>query len=84
MREWPATQDHLEDVGSGLVGGHHHHVRTGHHDLADDGVAELEDRVDHRPLGLLDDLVLLGDVDHLAQVILGHERAPSTGRGPAR
>src|SRR5438067_9577471 len=29
-------------------------VRARHHDLADDGIAEFEDRVDHFPLGLFD------------------------------
>ena len=51
-----------------IVGARHHH-------LADDGVAELEDRVDHLALAVLDHAALLGQVDQLAQLDLGGERA---------
>ena len=46
-----------------------------HHHLADDGVAELEDGVDHPALAGLDDGRGLGQVDQLAQLGLGRERA---------
>ena len=51
------------------------HVRARHHHLAGDGVAELEDRVDHLPLPRLDHRRRLGEVDELAQLGLGGERA---------
>src|SRR5581483_6459791 len=44
-------------------------------DLARDGVAQLEDGLDHLPLVVLDDPALLGDVDEFAQFDLGGERA---------
>jgi hypothetical protein len=50
-------------------------VGARHHDLADDRVAQLEDRVDHHPLAVLDELVLLREVDQLAQLGLGGERS---------
>src|SRR4051794_12278689 len=43
--------------------------------VADQRVAELEDRVDHLPLAGLDDAARLGQVDQLAQLGLGGERA---------
>ena len=51
------------------------HVVARHHHLAGDGVAELEDRVDHLALAGLDDRRRLGEVDQLAQLGLGRERA---------
>ena len=51
------------------------HVGARPHDLADDGVAELEDRVDEPALLALD-LVLVGrDVGHRAEVLLRDERS---------
>ena len=47
----------------------------GHHHFAHDGVAELEDGVDHHPLAVLDELVLLGEIDQVAQLGLGRERS---------
>ena len=41
----------------------------------DEGVAQLEDAVDHRPLARLDEVALLGQVDQVAQLLLGVERA---------
>ena len=52
-----------------------HHVGARHHHLADEGVAELEDRVDHLALHRLDHLGLAGEVDQVAQLVLGRERA---------
>ena len=46
-----------------------------HHHLAGDGVAELEDGVDHLALAGLDQRRRLGEVDQLAQLGLGRERA---------
>jgi hypothetical protein len=51
------------------------HVGAGHHHLAGDGVAELEHRLDHLALAVLDHAALLGHVDQLAQLDLGGERA---------
>ena len=63
---------HLVDGGVAL---HPHHVRAGHHHLADERVAQLEHRVDHLALGLVDDAAGAGHVDQLAQLHLGGERA---------
>ena len=52
-----------------------HHVGAGHHDLADDGVAELDDRLDELALLVLDHLVLGGRVGDAEQLLLRHERA---------
>ena len=70
------AQDQLQHLlERGLQGDGHLGVRPGHHDLAQDGVAELEDRVDHLPLFLFDDVVPLGLVDHRLDLVLGHDRA---------
>ena len=58
------------------------HVGPGHHHLAHDGVTELDDLMDERPLVGLDRLVLEGDVGKGEQLGLGHvaragPRAPS-------
>ncbi len=52
-----------------------HHVRARHHHLARQGVAQLEDRVDHLPLARLDELARLREVHHLAQLGLRREGA---------
>ena len=59
------------------------HVGARHHDLPHDGVAELEHRVDHRPLARLDHLPLLQQVDQPAQIFLGagRPRRAAPGRG---
>ena len=49
--------------------------RCAHHDLAGDGVAELEDRVDHLALPRLDERVVASHVDEVAQLALAFERA---------
>ncbi len=49
-------------------------VRGNHH-LADDGVAEIEDALQHLPLGLLDHPAAAGDVDQFAQFDVRGERA---------
>ena len=63
------------------------HVGARHHHLADEGVAELEDRVDHLALVVLDHVGLAGQVDQLAQLALAGERArrgrPARGHGVA-
>ena len=69
-----AAQGERERLAQGLVALDEDDVGARHHHLAHDGVAELEDRVDHRPLAVLDELVLLGQVDQLAQLGLGRER----------
>jgi hypothetical protein len=45
-----------------------------YHDLARDGVPELEDRVNHLPLGLFDAPLLAPDLGHGSDVLLGDER----------
>ena len=59
-----------------------HHLGARHHHLAGDRVAEREDRVDHLALAVLDHAALLGQVDQLAQLDLGGERA--LAEAPAR
>ena len=54
---------------------HRDDVRARHHDLAHDRVAELEDRVDHPALRLLDAPFLMADFGHRADVLLRDERA---------
>src|SRR5207249_9213860 len=39
-------------------------VRARHHDLAEDGIAEFEDRVNHFPLDLFDAALLVPDLGH--------------------
>ena len=58
-----------------LVGTDGHHVGPGHHDLADHGVAELDDRMDEGALLGLDHVPLQGHVGHGQQLRLGHRRA---------
>jgi hypothetical protein len=58
------------------------HVGTGHHDLAHDGVAELDDRVDELAFVTLDHVLLEGHVGHGQQLGLAHpEPAGPGGRG---
>jgi hypothetical protein len=69
------AEEERERLTEGLVGLYPHHLGTRHHHLAGDGVTEGEDRVDHLPLAVLHDAALLGQVDQLAQLHLGGERA---------
>ena len=55
----------------------------GHHDLAGEGVAELEDGVDHLALVRLDDVRVAGHVDEVAQLALALERARRCSPCPA-
>ena len=71
----PAAQRQRHELAKRLVALDEDHVGTRDHHLAHEGVAELEDRVDHPALVGLDDAGLLGQVDHLAQLSLGRERA---------
>ena len=70
-----AAQGQRQRLPQRLAALDEHHVGARHHHLADDGVAELEDRVDHLPLAGLDEVALLGQVDQVAQLRLGVERA---------
>ena len=70
-----AAQRERQRLPHGLAALDPDHVGARHHDLAGEGVAELEDGVDHLPLAALDHLALLGQVDQLAQLGLGRERA---------
>ena len=70
-----AAQRERQQLPQRLVPLDEHHVGARHHHLADQGVAELEDRVDHPALGRLDHPRLLRQVDQLAQLGLGRERA---------
>ncbi len=57
------------------VGRDRHHVGAGHHDLTDDGVAELDDRLDELALLDLDHLGVGGGHREREQVALGDRRA---------
>ncbi len=50
------------------------HVRTGDHDLAHQGVPELEHRGDHVALATFDDVALLREINEVAQFRFGGER----------
>ena len=69
------AQRQRDRLAQGLVLLDEHHVGPRHHHLAHDRVAEVEDRVDHPALAGLDHLAGLGQVDQLAQLGLGRERA---------
>ena len=53
-----------------------HHLGARHHDLAHDGVAEIEDGLQHLAFRLVHDAAITGEVDHLAQFHIRRERAP--------
>ena len=53
---------------------HDDHVGPGHHHLAGDRVAELDDALDELALLVLDDLVLGGCLDDAEQLLLADER----------
>ena len=59
----------------GLVALDEDHLRARHHHLLREGVPELEDGVDHLALVILDEVVGLGQVDHLAKLGLRGEGA---------
>ena len=83
MREKPERRKSDIALRSVLSGVEHDHVGARDHDLADDGVAELEDRVDHLALVVLDDVGVAGHVDEVAQLGLGLERAVACSPCPA-
>ena len=60
-----------------------HHVGAGHHHLADDGVAEVDDRVDEGALLALDH-VLLGRLSAMASSISSDVYGPSLMPLPGR
>ena len=64
----------VEGGGDGGVVGDDDHVRPGHHHLAGDGVAELDDALDELALLVLDHLVVGGRLDDAEQLLLGDER----------
>ena len=74
-REKPPSIAHVDRRLDRVVGLDRDHVGTRQHHLADDGVAELEDRVDELPLLALDRLLVGRDVGHRADLLLGDERA---------
>ena len=70
----PAAQEQRHRLAQVLEALDVDDVAARHHHLADDGVAELEDRVDHLAFAGLDHRRRLGEVDQLAQLGLGRER----------
>ena len=77
----PAAQVQGQRLVHALVPVDEHHLGAGHHHLADDGVTELEHRLDHLALAGLDDAALLEEVDQAAQLRLARQRADSRCRG---
>ena len=77
-----ALDDDLHGVVEGGVGLDGDHVDARHHDLADGGVGELEDVVDHLALVFFEHALLLADLDQQAQLVFGDERA-ALDRGAA-
>jgi hypothetical protein len=69
------TGSRLKPLAHGLGALYPDDVGARDHDLAGDGVAQLEHRVDHVALAGLHDAALLGHVDQLTQLDLGGERA---------
>ena len=49
-------------------------IRPGHHDGADQGVAEVEDRLDHLRFVVLDHVRFRGPVDEFAEFLFAEER----------
>ncbi len=71
----PRAQAEGQRLAQRLVPLDEDHLGARHHHLLREGVAELEDGVDHLALVILDEVVGLGEVDHLAQLGLRGERA---------
>ncbi len=67
-------EEGIERGGQRVGDLHGDDVRTRHHDLANDRIAELEDRVDHAPLGILDAAFLMSDLRHRADFLFRNER----------
>ena len=67
--------------GGGFVGVDGDHVGAGHHDLAHEGLAELDDAAHHLAVLVLDGLGLADLVDHLAQVLGDLGAGLSIGQG---
>ena len=74
-RDLPALIGQRDRLVDRRIGLDRDHVGPRHHDLAHDGVAELEDRVDQLAFARLDRRLVGGDVRHLADLLLGDERA---------
>ena len=79
----PAAQRQGQRLPHALLALDPHHLGAGHHHLAHAGVAEVEHRLDHRPLAVVDEPAGLGHVDHLAELDLGGER-PLAEAAPGR
>ncbi len=78
-----AAQRERDALRDGLGALDPDHVGAGHHHLAGQRVTELEDRRDHVALAALHDAALLGEVDQIAQLGFGGERALRDSRGRA-
>ena len=79
----PRSQPQRQRLTQRLGAFYPHHLGAGNHDLAHEGVAEFEDRVQHLPLLVLDHRVGPCLVEQLTQFGLTHERAlaiPLAGR----
>ncbi|GMA20065.1 hypothetical protein GCM10025862_20860 [Arsenicicoccus piscis] len=68
------AQEQRHPLAQRLVLVERDHVGARHHHLARQRVTELEDRVDHLALVVLDDVALLGHVHEIPQLGLGLER----------
>jgi hypothetical protein len=67
-------QGRFQRLGDRLVALDGDHVRSGHHDLARDGVAEVDDRMDEGALFALDHVLLVRHVGHRLELGIGDVR----------
>ena len=85
MREKPDRVARCSACRSDLVLLDPHHLGPRHHHLTNDGVAEIEDALQHLAFGFLHDAAAAGDVDQFAQFDVGGERAlPEAAAGGDR
>ncbi len=63
---------HAQGLGHRQISVQGPHVGPGHHDLAHDGVAELDDRMDQLAFVALDHILLQGDVGHGQKLRFAH------------
>ncbi len=69
----PLGKDHTQDAVHRRRIRHAHHVDPGGHDFAHDGVAELEDGVDHLTLIFLNNPLVLPHLEEEADLLLSHQ-----------
>ena len=66
-----------QEITQGRICGAADHVGSRHHDLTDNGITELKNRLQHIPFRLVEDPLLFRAVDRLLQFFLCQSsRAP--------